>query len=122
MPENGENGEIKFYFDIKKDRKPTILEDGSVNFRDLDLIENVKAGQTLCELIDPIPGTPGKTVLGTDVKALDGKPAVFKRGRNVSVSEDRFLIADIDGQVNYIDGKVNVFSNFEVQADVFLTN
>ncbi len=117
-PENGKNGEIKFYFDINKNRKPTILEDGSVDFRALDLIENVKKGQTLCELIDPIKGKPGKTVLGTDIMALDGRSAVLPKGRNATVVNEKYLISELDGQVNYLDGKINVFSNYEVQADV----
>jgi len=46
---------------------------------------------------------------------LDGKPAVLPKGKNVEISEDgQSLIAGIDGQVNYIDGKVSVFANYEV--------
>ncbi|MFZ5987412.1 MAG: DUF342 domain-containing protein [Bacillota bacterium] len=116
---NGQNGKVDFHFDLSKDRKPTILEDGRVDFRELNLIESVQKGQVLCSLIPPLPGVPGKTVVGTDVPALDGKPALLPKGRNVEISEDgENLLADIDGQVNYIDGKVNVFSNFEVPADV----
>jgi len=54
-----------------------------------------------------------------EVPALDGKPAVLPKGKNVEISEDgQSLIAGIDGQVNYIDGKVSVFANYEVPADV----
>jgi uncharacterized protein (DUF342 family) len=70
-------------------------------------------------LIPPTPGTPGKTVAGTDVPALDGKPVALPRGRNVSISEDGSkLIANISGQISYIDGKVSVFATHEVKADV----
>lgn len=117
-PENGQNGKIEFYFDIQKERKPTILEDGRVDFRELNLIESVHKGQKLCGLIPPQPGTKGKTVNGVDISTLDGKPAVLPRGRNVEVIDEQFLVAAIDGQVSYIDGKVNVFSNYEVPADV----
>jgi len=44
---------------------------------------------------------------------------VLPKGKNVEISEDgQSLIAGIDGQVNYIDGKVSVFANYEVPADV----
>jgi len=33
---------VEFHFDLKKERKPTILEDGRVDFRELNLIESVK--------------------------------------------------------------------------------
>ena len=118
-PVNGQNGKVKFHFDIKRETRPTILEDGRVDFRELNLIESVVQGQILCSLEPPVPGTPGKTVLGTDIPALDGKPAVLPKGRNVSVSEDGMsLFANISGQVSYVDGKVNVFSTYEVPDNV----
>lgn len=118
-PVNGENGKVEFHFDIKRDHRPTILEDGRVDFRELNLIQNIEKGGVLCSLIPPTPGKPGKTVAGTDIPAMDGKPAVLPRGRNVVVSEDGTqLVAGIDGQISYIDGKVSVFATHEVKADV----
>lgn len=118
-PVNGQNGMVEFHFDIKKNTKPTILEDGRVDFRELNLIESAMQGQKLCSLIPPVPGTPGRTVLGTDIPAKEGKPAVLPKGRNVSISPDGLsLVANISGQVSYQDGKVSVFSAYEVPADV----
>ncbi|GAE89001.1 hypothetical protein JCM21531_2491 [Acetivibrio straminisolvens JCM 21531] len=118
-PTNGQNGKVEFHFDLNKERKPTVLEDGRVDFRELNLIESVRKGQVLCSLIPPLPGAPGRTVEDTEVPALNGKPAVLPKGKNVEITEDgQNLIAGIDGQVNYTDGKVNVFANYEVPADV----
>ncbi|HEX2944686.1 MAG TPA: FapA family protein [Clostridia bacterium] len=118
-PANGQNGKVEFRFDIKRESKPTILDDGRVDFRELNLIQSAEQGQVLCSLTPPIRGTPGKTVCGIDIPALDGKPAALPKGRNVSVTEDgQNLLAGISGQINYIDGKVNVFSTYEVPADV----
>ena len=72
---NGQNGKVEFHFDIKRESKPTILEDGRVDFRELNLIQSAEQGQTLCTLKPPIRGTPGKTVCGIDIPALDVKPA-----------------------------------------------
>ncbi len=118
-PINGKNGEVHFFVDIHKDRKPIIMEDGSVNYRDLDYIENVHKGQNLCEITQPTPGINGKNVVGTVLKAFDGKPAKMVRGRNVYPSEDGLsLFSEIDGQVMYIDGKLSVFATYEVPADI----
>lgn len=118
-PVNGQNGKVEFHFDPKRVLKPTIMEDGRVDFRELNLIESVTQGQTLCTLIPPVPGIPGKTVLATDISAAEGKPAVLPKGRNVSFSEDGVkLTANISGQVSYLDGKVNIFATYEVPADV----
>jgi uncharacterized protein (DUF342 family) len=118
-PVNGQNGKVEFHFNISKENKPKILEDGRVDFKELNLIESVKKGQVLCTLIPPIKGTNGRNVNGMDVPALDGKPALLPRGKNVEADENgQALIASIDGQVTYIDGKVNVYANYEVPADV----
>lgn len=119
VPANGQNGKVEFHFDVKRESKPTILEDGRVDYRELNLIQSVTAGSKLCSLIPPLQGVKGKTVTGIEISALDGKPAVLPKGRNVEPSQDgQSLTASIDGQVSYIDGRVNVFSNYEVPADV----
>lgn len=116
---NGQNGKIEYHFDTKKNGKPTIMEDGRVDYRELNLIESVTQGQKLCTLIPPVPGVKGKTVFGTDIPAVEGKPGALLKGKNVSISEDgQFLTANISGQVNCLDGKVNIFSTYEVPADV----
>lgn len=118
-PINGQNGKVKFHFDLNKDRKHTVLEDGSVDFHDLDIIESVEKGKVLCSLVPPLPGVPGKTVVGSEIPAVEGKLATLPKGKNVEISEDeQQLIASIDGQVNYIDGKVNVFETYEISASV----
>lgn len=118
-PVNGQNGKVEFHFDINRESKPTILEDGRVDFRELNLIQSAEKGQVLCTLVPPVPGVPGKTVYGTDIPALDGKPVPLPKGRNVVVSEDgNSLLAAISGQISYIDGKVSIFATYEVQADV----
>jgi uncharacterized protein (DUF342 family) len=122
QPVNGQNGKLEFYFNSGNERKPAVLEDGRVDYRELNLIDNVEKGKALCSLLPPVEGKAGKTVLGYDIPALDGKPAMLPKGRNVEVSQDgNTLYAAIDGQVCYIDGKVNVFSIYEVHADVDTT-
>lgn len=118
-PVNGRNGEIRYLVNLQKDRKPTVNADGTVNYKDMDLIENITKGQKLAEIIPPVPGQNGKNIVGTELKAIDGRPAAIPRGRNVVLSPDGdALLADIDGQLLYVDGKVSVFSTYEVKADV----
>ncbi|MDP4179457.1 MAG: FapA family protein, partial [Bacillota bacterium] len=122
QPINGENGRIEFDFDVSSDRKPTILEDGRVDYRELNLVESAQKGKRLCTLFPPVNGTPGKNVMGVDIPAISGKATVLPKGRNVDVSEDgKSLVAGIDGQVCFIEGKINVFSIYEVNADVDTT-
>ena len=71
-PINGENAKLEFHFREHKQIKPKILEDGSVDFFNLDLIENVSKGQTLITLIPPTEGTPGKNVFGAEIPPIKG--------------------------------------------------
>ncbi|HBR03183.1 MAG TPA: DUF342 domain-containing protein [Ruminiclostridium sp.] len=117
--QNGKNGEVRYLIDIKKDRKPTIMEDGTVNYKDMKLIENIVKGQKLAELIPPIPGIKGKNLAGMELKAIDGRPAFISKGRNVVLSKDgQELFSDIDGQLQVADGKLSVFAVHEVLGDV----
>ena len=48
-----------------------------------------------------------------------GKPAIMPKGKNVEISEDKmYMISTIDGCVEYVDGKVNVFPLLEIKNDV----
>ncbi len=116
---NGKNGEINYLFDIKKDLKPVIMDDGTVNYKDMNLIESVSEGQKLAEIISPVPGRPGKNLVGADLKAIDGKRVSIPRGRNVVLNEEGTeLIAAIDGQLMYTDGKISIYPTYEAMANV----
>ena len=118
--QNGKNGSVIYHFDTALDKTPTILEDGRVNYRELNLIQCVKQGQLLCSLVPPVMGTQGMTVKGKAIPAVSGKPAILPRGKNVYASEDgQNLYASIDGEVEYLDQtKVSVYTSHEVPADV----
>jgi uncharacterized protein (DUF342 family) len=111
---------VIYHFDISVDKTPTLLEDGRINYRELNLIQSVKVGQILCSLEPPVMGIQGKTVKGRSLIAVNGRPAVLPRGKNVAVSEDGIsLYATSEGEVEYLDqSKVSVYTNHEVPADV----
>ncbi len=118
--QNGKNGSVIYHFDTSVDKSPTILDDGRINYRELNLIQSVKQGQLLCSLVPPVMGTQGMTVKGRIIPAVSGRPAILPRGKNVHASEDgQNLYASTDGEVEYLDlTKVSVYTNHEVPADV----
>lgn len=118
-PVHGISGKVIFLFDVNKDRKPIIAEDGSVNYRELNYIESVKKDQKLCEITMPIPGKNGRTIFGNAIKAAEGKVPKIIRGANVYVSKDKLnFFSSINGQVNFADGKITILATHEVQANV----
>jgi len=121
-PQNGRDAGVQFNFDTDRSRiHLKEAADGKVNFRELGLIQNVVAGQPLARRLPPETGKPGRTVTGKSIPARSGKDAPPPLGRNVHLAEDgTTIIADMNGQVTFIAGKINVEEILTIQGDVSL--
>ena len=119
----GADGSVRFAFRIGRDARPAERSGGGVDFRDLGLVQNVTAGQTLATLVDPGPGTPGATVTGETLPARPGREAWLVAGENVNaVDRGRRLVAAMDGHVQLGAGaRISVLRVFEVKGSVDLT-
>lgn len=118
-PKDGEDARIEYHFDTSAPKPANIDKDGKIDYHELSLIQNVNKGQKLVTLIPHTPGIPGKNVLGADVPGRDGKKLVLPKGKNVEPSPDGLeLLAAVDGEVKLLDGKVSVFSVYEVKQNV----
>ena len=118
-PQLGRDAVFSYHFDISNERLINIDKDGKIDYHELSLIKNVKNGQKLVTLTPYTEGIPGKNVMGREVPGKDGKKLALPRGKNVDASEDGLeLVSTIDGEVKVLDGKVNVFSVYEVKHNV----
>lgn len=118
-PVPGDDGWIEYKFTLEPKKGPVETPDGRVDFRNLNLIQNVQKGQLLVVKHDPTLGTPGKTVTGKPVPARAGKPAVIRRGRNTLLDESGHnLYSLIDGHVRVVDDKIVVEPVYEIAGDV----
>lgn len=120
-PVAGEDGYILNLFgEEKKERKPLLREDGSVDYKQLMQLDNADKGQLIAQRILATQGVPGMTVTGEEIPGKDGKEARFKPGRNVVVDGEKMnMYAVIDGLVTQTEkGKLNVFPVYEVNGDV----
>jgi uncharacterized protein (DUF342 family) len=121
-PQNGRDSYVQYNFETDKNRHQLReAADGRVNFKELGLIQNVVAGQPLARKLPPEPGQPGRTVTGKIIPARNGRDIPTPIGRNVHMGDDgATLIADINGLVTFIAGKINVEEIFTVPGDVDL--
>jgi hypothetical protein len=117
---NGMDGRLVFKFPSLLERMaPKIDEKGNVDYKNLNLIHNVKAGTELVERIPPTAGKNGTDVTGREVSARKGKDVVLPRGKNTVTDEgDRHLYACIEGHVSIRESKVAVDPVFELRGDV----
>jgi len=119
---DGKDGSIRFVYDMDDDnnRKPLVMEDGTVDYKEVIQLKNVKRGQLIAERIPAEEGRPGKSVTGEILYGKNGKEARFKVGKNVVLNpEQTALYAAIDGLITKTDrDKINVFPVYEVNGDV----
>lgn len=116
---NGENGYVNYFFKTILDLRPKELKNGSVDFYNLDLVNNVKEGELLAEIVPPTKGFHGKTVTGKNIPAKDGKEARIRAGKNIATSEDGHkYFSKIDGQPILHDSKLSVLPILEIKGDV----
>lgn len=121
-PKNGADAHLVYNFRVDHSTiKFQINKDGRVDFKDLNLIENVVAGQQLAKKIPPEAGQPGYTVTGKVLPAKSGKDIQIQLGKNTKLSEDGMqIISEINGQVILLNNKINVEPVYTVNGDVNL--
>ena len=120
-PVNGENGRTKFHFKTDFEIKPKILPDGSVDYRDLQLAQNVTVGQVVAERIPPTEGEPGMDIIGKEIPSKAGVPALLRAGKNTEFRDEKemILVSEVDGSVKLHQGnRVVVDTVFRVEGDV----
>lgn len=115
----GKNARIVYQFNTTPTAKPKLLEDGSVDFHELNLFTSVKEGDLLAELIPETEGEPGQDIFGNAVPPAKVNKAVLKFGRNIQLSEDKTkLYSEVNGDVKLEGDTVFVSNTYTVPADV----
>ena len=120
LPKHGEDGKINYKINIdEKVQNLKEKESGQVDHKDLNLVENVIAGQILAQRIPFKKGVAGKNVYGEVLEARDGNDIKLECGRNTILSEDGLeLISQIVGRPMYRMGVISVDPVYEVKGDV----
>ncbi len=119
-PVNGRDAYIQYNFET--DQSKVRLREGAngrVDFKELNIIQNVVLGQPLARKIPPATGNSGKTVTGKVIPAKNGRDIQLPLGKNVHVADDdSTIIADMNGQVVIVSGKINVEPIYTVAGNV----
>lgn len=119
---DGANASITYLF--KHDDKDAVKlkeKDGRVDFKDISTIENVVAGQLLARKVPAEQGQLGQTVTGKLMPAQKGRDCELIVGKNVKISEDAMTaLAEINGQVLLLAGKIHVEPIYTIPGDVNL--
>lgn len=119
---NGKDAVIHYNFNTRKDViKLEEKENGRVDFKELNIVQNVVAGQILATKEPATEGEPGRTVTNKLLPPKPGKDCQLFPGRNTKLTEDGLnIVSEINGQVYLMGNKVVVDPVYIVQGDVNL--
>ncbi|MEB3298471.1 MAG: FapA family protein [Candidatus Sericytochromatia bacterium] len=119
-PVNGTDAKIEYFFRVGRPvLTPKVLEDGRVDYFNLDVVANVPAGTVLARKIPPVPGKMGKAVTGEDLSPRVPREAKLKPGKNTILTDDELMVvATGKGEPRLERGAIHVITNYIVEGDV----
>lgn len=121
VPQKGQDAEHKFHFDVAKLNaiKPKENNDGTVDFKDLNIIYNVTKGEVLYEKIPATEGVNGRNIFAKEILGQRGKDIRLPKGKNVDLLDDgKTLVAGIDGRLCYDGHNIYISPLFIIEEDV----
>lgn len=108
-PKDGKDGYFEFFFRTELEKKPKVLDDGSVDYLNVEWFEIVEENQKLVEYHPATEGVEGVTVIGRKLPAKKGRDLAPIHGKGFYVSEDKLTYyASMGGRIEYIDRTMNV--------------
>ncbi|MBN1649359.1 MAG: DUF342 domain-containing protein [Spirochaetales bacterium] len=120
-PRHGSDAKVVYNFAVDRTEIKLKEKDGRVDFKEMNLIQNVVEGQSLARKIPHQMGKNGSTVKGKIIPAKDGVDVKINIGKNVKLSQDGMTaVAAINGQVVIASDKLNVEPIYVVQGNVNL--
>ena len=115
-PVQGKHAYIEYKFNTDKKAKPTLNEDGSVDFFHLNILNHCNKGDVLAILHPEEPGEAGENIFGDRIQPAEVRKETLKYGHNIDLSEDRtVLTAQVDGHVELVEGTVFVSDELVVE-------
>lgn len=115
-PVQGTDAYIEYFFNTDTKARPTLLEDGSVDFFHLNIINHCDKDDLLAKLHPEVQGEYGSDIMGTKIKPRDVKRTMLKFGHNIRQSDDKTELYAMDnGHVTLVDGRVFVSTLMELE-------
>ena len=119
LPVAGTDGKIIDH--ISRVDKINVMEDdrGQVDFKQLNIIQNIKKGEPICTLVAPIPGIDGQNVSGKVIPCAKVVMPKTPMGNNTMMSADNTqLLAAMDGFASFQYDRFNVENKLVVGGNV----
>ena len=117
----GQDARIKFHFKTNKEIELVEDDEGNIDHKELNLINNVEKDDLLAEKIPSVDPQAGTDLYGEPIIPTPVKDVNFVAGNNVRVTEDKMrCFSEIDGQVFLKNRIIQVSPIYTVPGDVDL--
>ncbi|ANB61256.1 FapA family protein [Anoxybacteroides amylolyticum] len=126
LPQDGKDGWAELKAGMNQSKKPRVRQDGTVDYREMEIISSVQEGEVIAIIHPPKPGLPGRRVTGEWIAVRDVFPIHVQLGKGVMISSDgTSLVATQSGRPQIVKkGRtviVSVIPKLVHQGDVDLS-
>jgi uncharacterized protein len=105
-PVPGKNAAVSMEVKIERDFKPQEKNDGTVDYRNINTITQVRSGQILAKKIPATGGEPGRSVSGEEIPSERGGDIRLPGGKNTRVSDDGLCLLATKSGFVYMEGHI----------------
>lgn len=131
LPVEGTDGDLEVHIRYEEFNPDS---EEKVDFREMNAITNIKEGQVIATHVLPVPGTPGRNLLGKEIPVKPVRDIILRLGKNVRQVEqdivalisgkpaldwrDKLVKIDVNNEFNH-PGEVDLESgNIRFEGDV----
>ena len=120
---DGENGRYEMKFNTSSEIKPSIRDDGSVDYLNTKLFEEIQAGEEIAHYVPATNGEFGFTIKGKFLTPKKGKELSPLKGRGFDIAEDgKTYIANMTGKIEYRYGEITISEVYDFKGDLDMTH
>lgn len=113
----GSDGYFEYLFTPEEYGVPKVRKDGSVDYTNINALQNVRAGEKVAIYHQAVQGEDGVTVLGHETKAKLCRDLPPMRGKGIERRNEVYY-AKSDGKIEVKDGKIDIQNVHEISGDV----
>lgn len=118
-PVEGVNGYYEFTFPISNENKPTINEDGTVDYNSPKNYKNIRRGDVVAILHPATIGQCGIDVMGMEIEGQLGKDPEPLTSDDIILSRDKTqYLSKKNGFLNFQNGKLTIMDYLVFDKDV----
>lgn len=119
---DGEDGYFEYLFETNLSQKPIMLEDGTVDYKNIKMIELVEPGQKIAIYHPGTAGTNGYNLAAQFKLAKHGAELPPLKGTGFErLGDGVTYCATVGGKITEVNNRVNIFPVHELFGDVDLS-